>query len=218
MLIDEAKAILNREIRYKRLYEQHLYDFELKTLDIAVAQNQLVEYIELALKDVIDETGLVTAIHQYFGVVYDTTYEQWKLRIDTIKQNYRLEHPEFTHLPIECVKISSRELDYIQERWNAWAVRENERTVCEGFDNDIGEQDYSYIELPDTTIRKSSHVMDFGKYAPDKNRGRVTTVNDLIKIAPKYLIWMHENTQHKLSDELIEEAKEAAKRWQYSNR
>lgn len=216
MLLDEAKAILNREIRYKRLYESHLYDFELENLDVAVAQNQLVEYIELALRGVIDETGLVTAIHQYFGVVYDTTYEQWKNRIDEAKRKYSSRHPQLKVLPVECVKLSSRELEYINERWNAWASRDGDWIVVDGFDNDIGDQDYSYIELPDTTIRKESHVMNFGKYSPDKNQGRTTTIRDLIAIAPKYLIWMHENTQHKLSDELFKEVKLAAKRWQHS--
>lgn len=193
------------------------YDWDSTQGDILSARVDWKMFAQLALDGKIDEDAYIGALYVYFDVVYNETYKAWRRARDNYRIEYELANPKYPHLPVDCVVIKSKELEFINERWRCWTYRDGENQVDDEIDNRIGEIDYSYIELPDPTIREKSYIVAFGKYGRlgELGRCRTYTVGELLREDPQYLLWAAKNTEKlPLSEELYQEACEWAQHFE----
>lgn len=156
----------------------------------------------------ISKADYTTALYTFFDIIYEETYRQWRQELERIRKEHEY-FPREDFLRIDAVKISSRELEYLSVKWQAWEYQEGFKVVYDEFDNQIGEPDYSYIELPDRTIRKLTDKMRFGKYGPNGKLGRYRayTIEEIMEIDAQYLVWLHNNSDgFRMSEELLVEA------------
>lgn len=175
------------------------YYWRLKTPRIEQAKEELWNRANVFWKGLVTESQFLLALDLYFQIVCEESEAEWRRTYGQLGLNLPKEIP----LPVDCVTVPYRELDFITERLCNWLFLEGEPVWdVEPFHNrwsEMGEQDYSYIELPGIS---KDYVFTWGKYG----RTVQMTLGQVMEVDPAYLLWADENTDKlSLSDSLRQE-------------
>lgn len=196
----EIREIIEREVEIVS-YGNGFYRWELIATSSLLQHSidSLTTYEDLLKAGVISKEQFISELYVFFDVVYKVTEDFFIHRGEERRKEYAIYKIQDIPPPhSETLKLSQKELDFITERWNCWAAKESERLYY-GFDNLIEPQDFSHIELPDRIIRSTKHVFGFKKFPRQ-------SIREIFELDPGYLIWIHNNTHWKLSEEILAEA------------
>jgi hypothetical protein len=182
-----------REHSWKVSRNNGFYWWDLRNDAVTASLTTLWKCADLFWKGRVEERHFLTALYLHFDVVYKESEKEWHHLYDPVLS-------DDTPLPIDCVNIRTRELNFISERLRNWMFLEGEAVWdCEDFHNrwsELGEQDYSHVELPTTG---KDFKFTWGKY-------RGLTIEELIIMKPDYILWVADNTgKITLSDKLRQE-------------
>jgi len=184
--------------QYAHISRRNLfYDTELRNDVITMEATRLLQAMVHYRNHIIDQPRFLIKLYKYFTVLRDETE---KARIEWLSQHVTVHHPDpFT---IDCVKIPTRELDYINERWRSWAYRDGESGYVVELDNNVDEY-FADLPMPSRKISDPMYKMPWGKHEG-------FTIGAIMSFAPRYLIWAHNNTDRfKLSEQLLRDVQGA---------
>src|SRR5688572_23005554 len=188
----ESMTIFTRNEMRKVSLGNDFYRWDLDNENIRNAKQILGEFAILALQQKITKDEYKQILYNYFLVVYDETFKQWQWERTLYRVQHEIDNIVLLHLPVECVRLTIRELEFINERWQTWEYREGQK-VFDEIDNKVAFDSFDWIEI-DNTIYSKNFVINFGKYHWEKQNGRKITIKELFTRDPKYLLWAYNNT------------------------
>lgn len=181
------------------------YDWSLFNPVTMKAKSELVHTVKLFLQEKITEPVYLAGLYAYFQLIFDETLVHWNQHRQEQRVAYATAHPELVSVPLD-VKLSARELAFINERWRAWEYRDTGQAyIDDDLNNDIGEIIYPDVVVPRLVIKSDETIIGFGKYGPygELGKHRPYKIKDLYEVDPQYLIWSFNNIpKFNLSEEL----------------
>lgn len=174
---DELTTLIRQEAQ-KISFGNGFYNWSLVTPEIKATQLQYCLSAETFLQGKLTRNQFLASLHLYFDAVYKATLEDFVRRCESSRK------PDAgAALPIDTVKLTRKDLEYLNYQYIKW-FGADDWFVWEGFDNDIGEQDYSHIVLFEVG---KFYEFQFGKH-------RDKTLEFVMQRDPSYLIWLKTNT------------------------
>lgn len=164
-----------RDEKIKISADNGFYDWGLSNPIIKAAMQDSCDAANMYLSGKIEQHLFIASLYWWFQTVYDETDKAWKAR-------WQPKREKDIPLPIDCVKMTIRDREFTTEKFHKWFYLDKYAILFE-FDNEIGEQDYSHLEV----FHDENTVISFGKY-------KGLTVGYVLEHKPDYLVWCKHNT------------------------